>query len=295
MNTSDYQLQTGAALYPDALYNRPLSRVGRTSGQLVTIGGHLQSCASAAAWPGLAEAAGLGVCRLLLPDSLQKLIGYASGVDFLPSTPAGSIAQAALQEILQATADADGLAMGWDLSGNSDTTILLEHVIDKSDKPLALFGDGLVALRHRPKAIATSSSNCLILTQTEATKLAARLGIGIGPAQDTVVHKLELLHKLHIELPINLVLVGPHIVVMTTEGATVTPIPAVMAQEKMFMTAVMCAWWIRHAPKALSGLTCAAYIVKQTAAVLPAAATYTQSQLYQALDQALKQADDTIW
>jgi hypothetical protein len=45
----------------------------------------------------------------------------------------------------------------------------------------------------------------------------------------------------------------------------------------------------------LSGLTCAAYIVKQTAAVLPAAATYTQSQLYQALDQALKQADDTIW
>lgn len=290
-----HQFQTNQPLYPQALYNRPLTRLSRASGRLVTIGGHKQSFANAAGWSSLAEAAGLGSCELILPDSLQRLVGFAPGVSFVPATPAGSIAQAAIQSIIQSSEDADGLAFGWDLSANSDTTIALEHLLKLSNRPIALFGDGLIALRQNPQILAANPRNLLILNQTEATRLAGKLGIGLAPHQNMLTHKLRLVSALRLELPVGVALIGPQLIIATDEGHTVTPVQPILVNAPVALSAILSTWWIQHATNPLIGLTTAAYIISQMADTLTSQNQLTNQHLVMALNSALKAADDTDW
>lgn len=294
MSSSDYQFQTDQPLFPLALYNRPLSRLARNSGRLVTIGGHASGFSSAASWPALAMAAGLGECVLMLPDRLQKLVGFVPQIRYVPSTPSGSIAQAATALITEALSDADGLALGFDVSANSDTTITLENLVAGLSCPVALFGDGLTALRHQPLKLARNEHNLLILNQTEATRLAGRLGIGLSTQSGSLPHKLELLHQLRSQLPISIALTGPQLIVATRTGTTVTPIAEAISGETVLQTAVLSTWWIQHQADSLSGLTTAAYILRKTGTLLPAAGA-TQAQLISTVNQSLKNLDDTQW
>ena len=62
------------------------------AGKLLIVGGHAQGFARPAEAFALAEKAGAGSVRVLLPDALQKTLGKAFlGAEFAPSSPSASI------------------------------------------------------------------------------------------------------------------------------------------------------------------------------------------------------------
>lgn len=126
MNHEYWQKQTvDKPLFPDMLWSRPENKL--YAGKLLIIGGNAYGFAAANEAYVEAGKAGIGVARMLLPDSLHKLLGkqFAAG-EFAPTTPSGSFSQRALAEALATANWADGVLLAGDLGRNSETAILIE-------------------------------------------------------------------------------------------------------------------------------------------------------------------------
>ena len=68
-----HRQKTGQPLFADTLWSRPETK--RQAGKLLIAGGQAQSFAAPAAAFTMATKAGIGVAKVLLPDSTQKLLG----------------------------------------------------------------------------------------------------------------------------------------------------------------------------------------------------------------------------
>src|SRR5436305_544558 len=95
-------------LFPDLLWSRPEHK--STAGKLLIIGGNLHNFSTPAQAFNYVSEAGIGSARVLLPDSIKKLVGgvFESG-EFAPSTPSGSFSQKALIDMLEQSSWADGV------------------------------------------------------------------------------------------------------------------------------------------------------------------------------------------
>jgi hypothetical protein len=129
-------------LFADVVWSRPQNR--RTSGKLLILGGNLHSVTAPAIAYQAAVKAGIGTCRVILPDAIRKTIGksFDEG-EFAPSTPSGSFAKTALPLVLEHCEWADGLLIAGDLGKNSETAILLEQILRKYNGPITITQDGL--------------------------------------------------------------------------------------------------------------------------------------------------------
>jgi ADP-dependent NAD(P)H-hydrate dehydratase / NAD(P)H-hydrate epimerase len=129
-------------LFTDVVWSRPQNR--RTSGKLLILGGNLHSVTAPALAYQAAVKAGIGSCRVILPDSIRKTIGksFDEG-EFAPSTPSGSFSKSGLPLILEHLDWADGLLIGGDLGKNSETAILLEQLVERYSGPVCITQDGL--------------------------------------------------------------------------------------------------------------------------------------------------------
>ncbi|HEY6736275.1 MAG TPA: hypothetical protein VI322_01010, partial [Candidatus Saccharimonadia bacterium] len=123
--------QANIPLYPQVLYNRPVTRTG--AGRLLLVGGHTGEFSQPTAFNQLALAAGAGECRVVMPDKLAALLAGAPGVYFGAATASGSLSRDALGRILQLAEEADALAIGTSLSNNSDTTMLVERLLTEAE------------------------------------------------------------------------------------------------------------------------------------------------------------------
>lgn len=132
----------GQPLFPDLLWSRPENK--RYAGKLLIIGGNSHNLSAPARAFAAAQAAGIGKARVILPDSVQKLLGRSfSEAEFAPSTPSGSFAQSSLALLLEAAGWADGVLLAGDFGKNSETALLLEKLLDKSAGQITISGDGV--------------------------------------------------------------------------------------------------------------------------------------------------------
>src|SRR5581483_9146744 len=132
---------TNNPLFPDLLWSRPENK--RQAGKLLVIGGNKFGFAV----PGLAYntalKAGIGSCRVLLPQSLQRIVGSLLEADFAPSNPSGSFAKDALAQFIENTSWADGVLLAGNLGRNSETAILLDGFVKKYLGHLVIADDSL--------------------------------------------------------------------------------------------------------------------------------------------------------
>ena len=139
---SHWQKQGSEPLFPDLVWARPETRA--SAGKLLIVGGTAQSFASSAEAYVAAEKAGVGTCRIVLPNSLTKTVAklFPEAL-FAPSTPSGSFAVSALAELLDHAAWADGVLIAADTGNNSETAQLFENFLSKG-----LGGMPSRAIRH---------------------------------------------------------------------------------------------------------------------------------------------------
>lgn len=180
-------------LYPDLLWSRPEHQA--QAGKLLIVGGNVHGFAAAAEAYAAAQQAGVGVARVVLPDSLQKIIGkvFVAG-EYAPSTPSGSFSQRALAELLSLGAWADGTLVAGDLGRNSETAIVLEKFANDYQGQLTLSKDAVDYFNHAP-GILDRPDTTLVLSFAQLQKLA--ISAHFGQALRFDMDFLRLIDILH--------------------------------------------------------------------------------------------------
>ena len=149
MENTYWLKQTDKPLFPDLLWSRPENK--QRAGKLLIVGGNLHGFAAPGTAYGAALKAGIGTCRIIMPDSLKKIViphfshfqSSTLQMEFAPSTISGSFSKKALAQILDNAQWADGVLLAGDFGKNSETAILLEKFVDKFDGQLTLSGDSV--------------------------------------------------------------------------------------------------------------------------------------------------------
>src|SRR5581483_6453973 len=140
----DYWLKqvVNSPLFPDLLWSKPENK--KQAGKLLIVGGTSGSFKNVNLAYNNALKAGIGVCRLYLPNSLSAVLAGASpDVSFGPSTQSGGFSRQALADLLDLSIWADGVLLAGDLGKNSETSILIESFIDKYSGILLLANDAI--------------------------------------------------------------------------------------------------------------------------------------------------------
>jgi hypothetical protein len=159
-DTSWYKQSADKPLFDDVLWSKPEHR--SKAGKLLIVGGNAHSFAAPAKAFQEALAAGIGLAKVVLPDSTRKVLGRTfHEADFVPSTPSGSFARIALAELLDNATWGDGVLLAGDFGHNSETAILLESFIKKHLGIICITQDGLEYFLSEPRLL-TERTNTLI-------------------------------------------------------------------------------------------------------------------------------------
>ncbi len=255
---AEYLHQTDQPLFPKVLWNRPVSRAG--AGKFLLIGGRaghfnlINDVYSAAA------AGGAGELKLALPDSLRGMVP-ADAAEFLPSSPSGSLGQEAITPILKLAEDCRGIAIGGNLSDNSQTAIAMEAVLEKANRPIALYDDALELLKHRPELL-VGPRRLVVADMPELFKLAGRLGIGLKPAADPgAVAKIAVVQAIAHKTEADYLIFGRDIIA-TASGQVSLTNPGYVP-EPAIVYGLASVFWLQNQNQPFEGLTTAGYVLSQ--------------------------------
>jgi NAD(P)H-hydrate repair Nnr-like enzyme with NAD(P)H-hydrate dehydratase domain len=170
-NTNWLRQAKDKPLFEDVLWSRPETK-GR-AGKLLIVGGNLHGFAAPAAVYAATLKAGIGSCRIVLPDSTQKMLG--KGVleaDFVASTSSGSFGRPALAALLENAEWSDGVLLAGDLGRNSETAILLDSFLEKYKGQLTLAHDSLDYFLQAKSQVLTREKTLLVINLGKLQKLA---------------------------------------------------------------------------------------------------------------------------
>jgi NAD(P)H-hydrate repair Nnr-like enzyme with NAD(P)H-hydrate dehydratase domain len=279
--------QTDVPLFPKALYNRPLTRL--TAGRLLVIGGQIHEFSQPTAIHQLALAAGLGECRVIMPDALASVLGGANGVYFGASTTSGSLARAALGRILELSEETDATAIGASLTNNSDTTMLIERLLAELKTPLVVFADGLASIGSQLDILSSRPYTLFILTMAEVFKLAGQRGLAIHIRPDGgLVNKVEIINQVAATLTGDLVVFGSEIIIACGDHISVTPTNYKLSLQPALYYGVLSSFWVQNRTNRAAGLAAGAFIIRSVGQHFEATANPTVSQLASTITSTLK-------
>ena len=254
----DYWLKQtkDAAAFPDLLWSRPENRAH--AGKLLIVGGNAYGFAAAAEAYAVANKAGVGVARVLLPDALQKSVGrmFEAG-EFAPSTPSGSFAQTALGELLPMAHWADGVLLAGDLGRNSETAILLEKFLGKHVGQVTITRDAIEYISQQPELVVGRENTLLVLSFSQLQKFASNLKFTTAfTSTMDLVRTVTALHELTTAYPF--FIMTRHLdQLFVAAGGQVSTTPCV-ADDKIWRlrrAASGSVWWLQNPSKGFEAVT----------------------------------------
>lgn len=258
-----WQRQTpDAPLFPDLLWSRPENRA--FAGKLLIAGGNAHGFAAPAEAYAAAQKAGIGVARVLLPDSLRRTVGmvFEAG-EYAPSTPSGSFSQKALAELLSMANWADGVLLDGDMGRNSETAIVLERFITTYTGQLTVSNDAADYFLAAPEAILSRADTLLALSFGQAQKLfmGAHAGLALTSDMD-LVRLVGALHHFSLRHNACLLLVHGPLVLVAVEGqvsSTTGLLPAAgRSGDDVGMgplAAAAAVWWLQNSGRPFQAIS----------------------------------------
>lgn len=255
MDATNWQKQTRQApLFPDLLWSRPENR--RHAGKLLILGGNGHGFAAPAAAYAEAGKAGIGTCRVVLPDALHKTVSSMfPAADYAASTAtSGGFARAALAEWLDQSAWADGVLLAGDLGHNSETAMLLESYLDKYGGQLSLVGDAIDYCLDTPELCLTRPDTTLGMSAGQLQKfmMAAKWPTAVTSTM-ALLQLVETLQAFTRQYPLNIMTVhDQHVVVAAAGQVSSTTVAASNLTSLVSHAAV---WWLQNPSQAYEALT----------------------------------------
>ncbi len=262
MATTYWHKQGGEPLFPDLLWSRPENK--SQAGKLLIIGGN--SYGFAAVGEAYAEAvkAGVGNCRVLLPEAVRKVVGAVlEHADFAPSNPSGGFAQKALSEWLAHAEWADAVLLAGDNGHNSETAIVLEKFLGKYKGMLVLTGDTLDLALGTPDVVyARSSDNSgtlVVASMAQLQKLgtAAKFTTAFRLGMD-LVQLVEALHEFTTKHPVHIITKHHEQLVAAVAGeVSTTKLSPDLDVWRTKTAAAASVWWLQNPDKPFEALSTA--------------------------------------
>lgn len=266
MEHEDYwrKQEAGKPLFPDLLWSRPENRA--LAGKLLIIGGNTYGFAAPAEAYQEAVKAGVGIARVLLPDSLRHTVGKVlEAGDFAPSTPSGSFSQKALTEALAHAAWADGVLLAGDLGRNSETAIMLERFVESYPGQLTITRDAADYFTAAPSRLLAHGNTTLVISFAQLQRLASAarfthpflFELGILQLVERL-HQFTLDHKVYI-----IVKHGPNIFVAAEGQVSSTKLPEDLELWRVRTAALASVWWLQNPNKPFEALTSATFEISK--------------------------------
>lgn len=245
-------------LFPDLAWSKPENK--RHAGKLVIIGGNLHGFSAPARAFGEAEKAGIGACRVLLPDALHKTVGaFIPEAEYGPSTPSGSFAQKSLDAWIDSASWADAVLLAGDLGRNSETAIVIEKFVTKYSGQLTLAKDGIDYFNNTPGVVLNRPETTLVLSFAQLQKLAVQAKFPMAFTFDMdLIRLVTTLHEFTRQYPVAVVTkhLGTYLVAV---NGRVSSTKRAQPQEvwRTGTAAHMSVWWLQHPTQQFEALTTA--------------------------------------
>lgn len=260
--------QADQPLFPDIFWNRPTMR--RRAGRLLLIGGHRGEFSLLQAIYQSAEAAGVGECIAVMPDSLRRTVGEAGFGRFVPASASGSIGRAAVGELLQLGADVDALILGANLTNNAETAVAIESLITKLEQPVVITEETIQILKFHPELITGNPKALVVATMPGLFALAGHhhLPIAIKP-HGGVVGKIEIVQQLAAISRCSYLVFDSEIIVQAEGQTSLTALSQPLSALSGAVIGVAATFWIQQLTQSYAALTSAAFVLAAAAANNP--------------------------
>ncbi len=217
-NTYWLHQTTERPLFEAVIWNQPQRR--NVAGKLAIIGGNGHGFNIVSEVFALANQAGIGVSRVLMPDSLSHTIGKIwPDCEFAPSTKSGGFATTALTEWQNLASWADGTLICGDLGRNSETAILLDRFLETNSEFVALFGDALDLAISTPLSLINRGNLLIGPSLSQFQKLLSSIRYPTAIKSSLSLDQLaDLLHSLTLNYKLSIVYVHEGIVFIADAG-----------------------------------------------------------------------------
>ena len=251
--------QSKEPAFADVLWSQPQNKRG--AGKLLIIGGHKQSFNAVSAGYSTSLKAGVGSVRVILPDSLQRMLrGVLPEAEYAPTNSIGSFSRQALDTLLLASEWSDAVLLAGDFGHNSETAVLLESFIDKYRGRLTLAGDSLEYFQAKPDKIFDRSGTVIVCSLASLQKLA-QPKTALRQTDD-LVQILKRLDGFSREIKTGLVINNSAQIIVACDGKqSTTPISTAVDDEAL--AAYVSVWWLQQPEKIFEALTTAAWCYAQ--------------------------------
>lgn len=223
MNFEYWHRQTSKApLFPDLEWQKPEQK--SYAGKLAIIGGNKLGFAAVAQSYNDSLQAGIGECRAILPDILKKAIDpLALDCVFVPSNPSGGMSRDAADQLQAAAAWGNGLLLIGDTGRNSETAILLEDLLQKTNIPAVITRDALDLLRASLASLVQRPQTTFVASLAQLQRIFQAVyypkTILFSMPLATLV---ETLHKFTISYPCSIVVFHQNHLVVAHDGQVST-------------------------------------------------------------------------
>lgn len=243
-------------LFPDLLWSRPENRM--QAGKLLIVGGNVHGFAAAGDAYAAATASGIGTARVLLPDSLQAAVGkvFEAG-EFAPSTPSGSFGRRALAESLAMSEWSDGVMLAGDFGRNSETAVMLEHLVAKYERQLTITKDAVDYFIKSPGGLLEREKTLLVISFGQLQKLASASGSTTAFTFDMDLLRLvDALHEFTLGHQVSIIVKHLDTIFVAVSGQIVSnKLSEEMEVWRVVTAAEAAVWWLQNPSKPLEALT----------------------------------------
>ncbi len=251
-----YKQTKGQPLFPDMLWSRPENR--RHAGKLLIIGGNGYEFKAPANAYGDALNAGIGDAKVLLPDSMRKIVqDIFPEAEFAPTTPSGSFARTALQQGIERAEWADGLLLAGDLGRNSETAIFLESLLQKYTGLVAITKDAAEHCLSTPTDCLQRPQTTAVLTMAQLQKLGtnANFTTAFTLSMD-LLHLVDALHEFTATWPLHIIVKHVDNLLVASAGqVSTTKVEPSTGPWRVHTAAHAITWWIQNPSRPFQALT----------------------------------------
>jgi NAD(P)H-hydrate repair Nnr-like enzyme with NAD(P)H-hydrate dehydratase domain len=256
MDQSYWLRQTTQPLFSELEWSRPETK--QQAGKLLVIGGSAHGFAAPAEAYGVAEKAGIGAISVMLPDSLQRSVSKLfPAATFAPSTPSGSFASSALAELLEASLHADAVLLPGDISRNSETTVVIENLLEKYDGQVTLTKDAADLFCQQPISILQRPKTLFVISMGQLRRLGSEAHYPRAFTSEMgLVQLIEALHEFTKRFSFTILTRHQEQYIIADNGrisSTTIAVPhPIWRLERASAASV---WWLQNPNKPLEALT----------------------------------------
>jgi NAD(P)H-hydrate repair Nnr-like enzyme with NAD(P)H-hydrate dehydratase domain len=255
-NTNWLKQAQDKPLFADLMWSRPENRIH--AGKILIVGGNKFAVTAPGMAYSAAQKAGIGTCRVLLPDATKRTVGKIfPEAEFASSTPSGSFSREALAQLLELAEWADGVLLAGDFGRNSETAILLESFAQKYSGQITIAHDAVDYFLQKQSLIFTRKNTLTVADFGKLQKLAAN-----NKPNPPIKHSMNMHQLVEIlqEWKINLVTSHADQFVAAAENAKVsTTKNSEESNWQIELAAYAATWWLQNPSKPFESYATAAF------------------------------------